>query len=65
VLLSWLHWSPRVLAPSVTVLLLVAGPLVVLLVGLVAPGILLAVGHLVALAPILGRLVDGHGSFME
>jgi hypothetical protein len=52
------------------VLLLVAGPQMVLLVVLVvlaplaailmvwvAPGLLLAVGHLVALAPMLGKLV--------
>jgi hypothetical protein len=66
VLLSWLHWTPGVLAPSVAVLLLlVVGPQVVLLVSLGAVALLVAllaalrlllvVGHLVA--PVLGKLV--------
>jgi hypothetical protein len=70
VLLSWFHWSPGALALSVAVLLLVAGPQVVLLVVLpvvtllvallvvqAAPGLLLAVGLLVAPVPVLGKLV--------
>jgi hypothetical protein len=62
VLFSWSHWSPRALAPFVTVLLLVVDPQVALLVVpvvvvlLVALKVLLVVDHLVVLASVSAQL---------